>query len=104
MIDVNDATFENEVLKNEAPTLVDFWAPWCGPCRMIHPIMEELAAEFTGKVKVVKMNVDESPSIPTRYGIRGIPTVILFKAGQEVDKIVGAVTKNKFSEMINKHL
>jgi len=104
MIDVNDATFESEVLQNETPTLVDFWAPWCGPCRMVHPIMEELAAEFTGKVKVVKMNVDESPSVPTRYGIRGIPTVILFKGGQEVDKIVGAVTKNKFSEMINKHL
>jgi len=102
--EVNDANFEDEVLKSEIPTLIDFWAPWCGPCRIIGPIVEEIAAEYAGKVKVVKMNVDENQSTPAKYGIRGIPTVILFKNGEAAEQVVGAVPKVKLSEMINKHL
>lgn len=104
MLEVNDANFEEEIMQHEGLTLVDFWAPWCGPCRMVGPIIEQVAAEFEGKVKVAKVNVDEAPAAPNRFGVRGIPTVILFKGGEEVDKIVGAVPKAKFVEMINRHM
>ncbi|HJQ85361.1 MAG TPA: thioredoxin [Candidatus Binatia bacterium] len=90
---VGDESFEREVLKASTPVLVDFWAPWCGPCRAIAPIVEELAREYDGRLKVVKMNVDENPRTPSRYGVRGIPNLILFAAGEMKEQIVGAVPK-----------
>jgi thioredoxin 1 len=100
----SDATFEQEVLKSEIPVLVDFWAPWCGPCRMIAPAVEAIAAERAGKLKVVKLNVDDNPSIPQKYGIMGIPTLILFKGGDAKETIVGVVPKATLEEMIAKHV
>ena len=99
-----DANFKTEVLQSSLPTLVDFWAPWCGPCRAVGPIIEELAAEYSGRVKVVKMNTDESTEAPTQLGIRSIPTVMLFKNGQVVDMVVGAYPKRHFVDMLQKHL
>lgn len=98
---VTDSNFEIEVLKSELPVLVDFWAPWCGPCRAIAPVIEELAQEYEGKVKIVKMNVDENPSTPSKYGIRAIPTLILFKNGEVVSQITGAVAKSSLKNMID---
>jgi thioredoxin 1 len=98
-VHVTDATFENEVLKSDLPVLVDFWAPWCGPCQMIAPVINELAVEFDGKVKITKMNTDENFTA-SRYGIRGIPTLLIFKQGQVVDHIVGAVPKSTISEKL----
>ena len=99
-----DGNFEPEILKSDVPAMVDFWAPWCGPCHVIAPVIEELAKEYAGRLKVAKMNVDENPSTPSRYGIRGIPTVIIFKDGQVFDQIVGAVSKSKVEDMIKKAL
>jgi thioredoxin 1 len=90
---VSDDSFEDEVLKSSIPVLIDFWAPWCGPCRAIAPIVDQVAGEYTGKLKVVKMNVDDNPRTPARYGVRGIPNLILFKDGQVQQQIVGAVPK-----------
>ena len=104
LIHATDENFEPEILKSEIPAIVDFWAPWCGPCHIIAPVIEELAKEYAGKVKVAKMNVDENPATPSRYGIRGIPTVILFKDGQIFEQIVGAVPKSKVEDMIKKAL
>jgi thioredoxin 1 len=101
---VNDKNFGQEVLNSNLPVLVDFWAVWCGPCRAISPVVEELAKEFTGKLKVTKLNVDENPAIPSQYGVRGIPTLILFKGGKILDQIVGAVPKAKLVAMIEKAL
>jgi len=104
-IELTDDTFDKEVLQeNSVPVLVDFWAPWCGPCRIVSPIVEELAGQHTGKLKVAKMNVDDNPKTPSTYGIRGIPTLILFKEGQVADQIVGAVPKAQIEEAIQKVL
>jgi thioredoxin 1 len=99
-----DATFQSEVLDAEVPTLVDFWAPWCGPCKALGPILEEIAAEYSGRIKVVKVNTDDSQEVAAQYNIRSIPTVMLFKSGQAVETIVGALPKRHFVEMVQKHL
>lgn len=101
---VTDATFKDEVLDSAAPVLVDFWAPWCGPCRMVAPVVEEIAQQFEKKVKVVKLNTDENPNIASQYGIRSIPTLMIFKGGQKVDMVVGAVPKTTLANTLNKHL
>ena len=104
LLHVNDKNFAEEVLNADLPVLVDFWATWCGPCRSISPIIEELAKEFTGRVKVTKLNVDESPATPSQYGVRGIPTLIIFKGGKILDQIIGAVPKARLIAMIEKAL
>ena len=101
---VTDATFEQEVLKSDVSVLVDFWAPWCGPCRMIAPLIDQLAEEYAGKLKAVKLNTDESPSVATEYGIRSIPTVMIFKDGQKVDTVIGAVPKSTLTGTVEKYL
>lgn len=103
-INVNDANFDAEVIKAELPVLVDFWAEWCGPCRMIAPVVGEIAKEFSGKVKVCKVNVEEAPSKSSEYGVISIPTIAVFKGGKVVDKVVGAVPKGALVAMINKHV
>jgi thioredoxin 1 len=99
-----DATFDAEVLKSDLPVLVDFWAPWCGPCLMVAPVIDELAEANKGKLKVVKMNVDENGQMPQTYGVMAIPTLILFKGGELKEKIVGALPKAKLAELIAKHI
>jgi thioredoxin 1 len=100
----SDATFDAEVLKSELPVLVDFWAPWCGPCQMIGPVVEEIATAQQGKLKVVKMNVDDNNQTPQTYGVMAIPTLILFKGGELKEKVVGALPKAKLLDLINKHI
>ena len=104
LVHVNDKNFSEEVLKAALPVLVDFWATWCGPCRSISPMVEALAKEFSGRVKVAKLNVDENPATPGQYGVRGIATLILFKEGKILDQMVGAVPKARLVAMIEKAL
>jgi len=99
-LEITDATFEQEVLKSEIPVMVDLWATWCGPCRMIHPIIEELSAEYEGRAKMVKLDVDQNRETAMKYSVRNIPTVLYFKNGEVVDKQVGAVPKKKFVEKL----
>ncbi len=99
-----DGDFQKEVLESTVPTIVDFWASWCGPCKMIGPMFEELSNEYSGKVKFAKVNVDENPKTPTTYGVRSIPTLIMFKGGKILDQIVGAVAKNQLENLIKKAL
>jgi len=101
---ITDASFENDVLKSTEPVLIDFWATWCGPCRAIAPVVEQLAGEYAGKVKVVKVNIDENPKTPTQYDVRSIPTLLMFKDGKVVGQIVGAVPKPKIEELVKKAL
>ena len=103
-LNLTDDNFEEEVLKSGVPVLVDFWAPWCGPCQMMGPIIEELASEYEGKVKVAKLNVDESQTTAGKYKVMSIPTFLVFKGGEVVDQMVGGVQKDKLKEMIEKHL
>ncbi len=100
--EVSDATFETEVLGSDLPVLVDFWAPWCAPCRIVAPVVEEIADEYDGKLKVAKVNTDDNPNRATQLGIRGIPTLILFNKGEEADRVVGAVPKQALLNMLEK--
>jgi thioredoxin 1 len=104
VVNVSDANFEQLVLKSDVPALVDFWASWCAPCRAIAPTIEEMAAQYNGKVRVTKMNVDENPATPVKYGVRGIPTFILFKDGKVLDQLVGAGPKTQIKDLIEKAL
>lgn len=103
-LEITDANFADEVEKSDLPVLIDFWAVWCGPCRMIAPIVEELAGEFEGKAKIGKVDVDNNPMIAGKFGIRSIPTLLIFKGGQVVDQIVGAVPKGSIIDKLNSHL
>ena len=101
---VTDASFEADVLKSVEPVLVDYWAEWCGPCKMIAPVLEEMATTYAGKIKIAKMDVDANQEVPAKFGIRGIPTLILFKNGQEVAKKVGAMSKSQLAAFLDSHV
>lgn len=103
VMEVTDISFENHVLQSEQPVLVDFWAPWCGPCRLVAPMVEAIAAKYQGMARVVKVNVDDNISISQRYGIKGIPTMILFKNGKEAERMVGATSEKALAQMIDRH-
>jgi thioredoxin 1 len=100
--ETSDTSFEADVLQSSTPVLVDFWAPWCGPCKAVAPVLEELATSFSGKLKIVKMNVDDNPRTPPNYNVRGIPNLVFFKGGQVVEQIVGAVPKETLDAAIRK--
>lgn len=104
VLHINDADFESVVVNSNIPVLLDFWAPWCGPCKMIAPVLDELAPEFSGKVKIVKMNVDDNQAAPAQFGVRSIPTLLLIKNGQVVATQVGALPKTQLANFINQHI
>lgn len=103
-VQVTDASFKQDVLESDVPVLVDFWAPWCGPCRMVAPVVDEIAQQYEGQIKVVKLNTDENPNVASQYGIRSIPTLMIFKGGQRVDMVVGAVPKTTLANTLEKYL
>lgn len=104
VLHINDADFESVVVNSDIPVLLDFWAPWCGPCKMIAPVLDGLAPEFAGKVKIVKMNVDDNQATPAQFGVRSIPTLLLIKNGQVVATQVGALAKTQLANFINQHI
>lgn len=104
VLHVTDASFEKEVLQSDVPVVLDFWAPWCGPCKMIAPILDEIAAELGGKVKIAKLNVDENQSVAAKFGVRSIPTLVIFKEGKAVNTQVGALPKNQLTALIEKSI
>jgi thioredoxin 1 len=104
IVHVTDDNFDNEVLQSSAPVLVDYWAEWCGPCKMIAPVLDEIASEYDGRVKIAKLNIDDNPNTPPRYGIRGIPTLMLFKDGEVEATKVGAVSKSQLTAFIDSNL
>ncbi|MEA3292021.1 MAG: thioredoxin TrxA [Pseudomonadota bacterium] len=104
IVHVDDDSFEEEVLNSKEPVLIDYWAEWCGPCKMIAPILDEIAEEYGGKIKIAKINIDDNPETPPKYGIRGIPTLMLFKGGNVEATKVGAVSKSQLSEFIDSNL
>ena len=104
MQEVTDQSFEKDVLNSDVPVLVDFWAEWCGPCKALAPAVEKVAGEYEGKAKVVKLNIDDNPTVPQQYGIKGIPTLILFKGGSEADRTVGLTSKDNIARMIDRAL
>jgi len=104
ILHVTDDSFEQEVLKSPEPVLVDYWADWCGPCKMIAPVLEQIASEYTGRIRVAKLNIDENPNTPPRYGIRGIPTLMLFRDGEVEATKVGAVSKSQLTAFIDSNL
>ena len=103
-LQVTDASFKQDVLESDIPVLVDFWAPWCGPCRMVAPVVDEISQQYEGKVKVVKLNTDENANVASQYGIRSIPTLMIFKGGQRVDMVVGAVPKTTLANTLEKYI
>ena len=102
--EATDTNFETDVLSSDKPTLIDFWAEWCGPCRMIAPSVEAVAEQYEGKANVMKMNVDENMHVPQKYGVRGIPTLILFKGGQEQERVVGAISRDAIARLVEKYV
>lgn len=102
--ETSDGTFENDVLKSDRPVLVDFWAAWCAPCRMLAPTVEAVAEKYASNARVLKLNVDDNPSVSQRFGIKGIPTLILFKNGREEERVVGATSEQAISRMLDKHV
>lgn len=104
VIHVNQSNFKEEVIDSKIPVIVDFWAAWCGPCRMIAPIIDQLAMEYSGKMKVVKLNVDENPDLSSQYGINSIPSIYMFKNGQKVDALIGARPKQAFDDMVKRNI
>lgn len=104
IVQVTDDTFESEVLQSDVPVLVDYWADWCGPCKMIAPVLDEIADEYQGRIKIAKLNIDASPNTPPRYGIRGIPTLMLFKGGEVEATKVGAVSKSQLTAFIDSNI
>ncbi len=104
IVHLTDDVFESEIINSDLPAFVDFWAPWCGPCKMVGPMVEELAEQYDGKVKIAKLNVDEHQKTPAHYAVRSIPTFMMFKDGKSIDQMIGAISKEQMEEMINKAL